>query len=561
MTITVNAQGKTFNFPDGTSNAQIGEAVDDYFSKNQVQQQSNLRVEQSATPADVDFIPTEENLAIKRPTKPERTIGETLEGLGEAALTLGTGALFGAPAFAAGTVEGAFKELTGQIPRGEGVKIAQKRAESVTNLPESEAGQDFVKKIGDTLGALPPTGLTGGVIPKIAAPAFKLPQSKNKILNDLGEAAPESLKKNFEKKLGNDKFEPRIFGLVKEARKQGFDDSVTTLIANASKTDRRKMAQMVSIVEGGKGDARAKALIRTSDVAGDALVKKIDFVKGNNKQSGRQLGRIAKGLKGKEVDIDNPVKKFLNDLDNLGVTIDDKGKPIFEGSQIEGVKPAESLINKVVLRLKRNPNPDGREAHLLKKFIDENIAFGKSAAEGLSGKTESVVKSLRKGINDSVSDISERYKQANKQFSDTITSLDELQDVAGRKLDFSGPNADKAAGVLLRSQTNNTKGRANLLTAIENLENTAHKYGGSFDDDILNLSIFSNELDAVFGGGASTSLRGEVAKAGVDTAVDISQMTLPGAVAVGVKAGARRLRGINEMNQLKAIKKLLKQSK
>ncbi len=133
-----------------------------------------------------------------------------------------------------------------------------------------------------------------------------------------------------------------------------------------------------------------------------------------------------------------------------------------------------------------------------------------------------------------------------------------MQDVAGRKLDFSGPNADKAAGVLLRSQTNNTKGRANLLTSIKNLEDTAQKYGGSFDDDILNLSIFSDELDAVFGSGARTSLRGEVGKAGVDTAIDVSQMTIPGALAVGAKAGAKRLRGINEANQLKAIKNLLR---
>ena len=71
--------------------------------------------------------------------------------------------------------------------------------------------------------------------------------------------------------------------------------------------------------------------------------------------------------------------------------------------------------------------------------------------------------------------------------------------------------------------------------------------------------IFADELDSVFGSGARTSLRGEVGKAGIDTAVDVSQMTLPGAVAVGVKAGARRLRGVNEANQLKSIKELLRQ--
>ncbi len=537
--------------------------LNDIFSQiplDQQQEGAELRPEQAATPISEDFIPTEEALAIPAPGLPKRTLGEQVIGAGEAALTLGTGATTGALGFLGGTIEGAVKELTGDIPRGEGLKLAQERASALTFDPKTEAGQDIVQGITEPLGSLPPV-LGVGVTPQAALSGIKatrLSKSKNNIISDISEAAPEHVKKSFDKKLGGDRFNPRIFGMVKEARKQGFDDSVTSLIANASAIDRRKMARMVSIVEKGKGDAREKALVRTADVAGDALVKKIDFVKGNNKQAGKQLNRIAKGLKGKDVDITNPVNKFLVDLDELGVTFDDNGKPRFEGSQIEGVTPAESLINKIALRLKRKPNPDALEAHQFKKFIDENIAFGRSSAEGLSGKTESVVKSLRKGVNESVSDISDTYRQANKQFSDTITALDELQDVAGRKLDFSGPNADKAAGVLLRSQTNNTKGRANLLTAIKNLEDTAQKYGGSFDDDILNLSIFSDELDAVFGSGARTSLRGEVGKAGVDAAIDISQLTIPGALVVGAKAGAKRLRGINEKNQLKAIKALLK---
>jgi hypothetical protein len=529
---------------------------DEYLKAQSFNPDKYLSVNNTAVPANNPDVPTDENIIAEQArvdARPERTFGEKAEGVFEAAKTLGTGATAGALGFGAGTLSGIIGELTGRLKPGEGLEEAQALAAKFTNLPESEAGKEYVTDIGETIGTLPPVGLTGGVMPKI-----KLPNSINKTLASIIESSPDGVQKSFTKKLGEDRFQPHIFGMVKEARKQGFDDSVTTLIANATATDKRKMARMVSIVESGKGDARAKALTRTADVAGDALVKKIDFVKGNNKQAGQQLNRVSRTLKGKDVDVNEPVNKFLGDLDELGVTFDENGKPSFSGSQIEGVTPAESLINKIVFRIKRNPTPDALEAHQFKKFIDENISFGKSAAEGLSGKTESVVKSLRKGVNDSISSMSEKYKQANKQFSDTITALDELQDVAGRKLDFSGPNADKAAGVLLRSQTNNTKGRANLLTAISNLEDTARKYGGSFDDDILNLSIFSDELDAVFGSGARTSLRGEVSKAGVDTAIDISQMTIPGALAVGAKAGAKRIRGINEANQLKAIKKLLK---
>ena len=505
-------------------------------------------------------VPTVENMALEQARVdaiPERTFGEQLEGGFEAAKTLDTGATTGALAFGAGTIKGVIGELTGRLKSGEGLEEAQALAAKFTDTPESEAGQEYVKNIGETLGVLPPVGLTGGVIPKIKLPNVKLPKSRNKAMMAIADSAPEKIQKSFTKKLGEDRFQPHIFGMVKEARKQGFDDSVTTLIANASATDKRKMLRQIGIVEAGKGNARTKALTRTADVAGDALVKKINYVKANNKQAGKQLGRVAEGLKKEKVNISEPVNNFFKNLDEMGVKVED-GNINFTDSLIEFSGPAKTLVSNTLTKLKRKPNPSAFEAHQFKKFLDEDLKHGKKLEGGVSGKVESVLGDLRRGVNESIGEVSPKYKQANKQFSDTIVSLDDLQDVAGRKLDFSGPHADKAAGTLLRSQTNNTKGRANLLTAIKNLEDTAQKYGGSFDDDILNLSIFSDELDAVFGSGARTSLRGEVGKAGVDTAIDVSQMTIPGALAVGAKAGAKRIRGINEANQLKAIKKLLK---
>jgi len=70
--------------------------------------------------------------------------------------------------------------------------------------------------------------------------------------------------------------------------------------------------------------------------------------------------------------------------------------------------------------------------------------------------------------------------------------------------------------------------------------------------------LFADELDAVFGGGARTSLKGEVKKASVDAGIDLAQMSLVGAAATGAKALNKRRMGINEKNQLKSIKALLK---
>jgi len=534
-----------------------------------MQGQVQLRPEQAATPMDEDFIPTSENLAVEQARTaaiPERTLGESVIGAGDALLTAGTAATGGALGFGAGTVTGILGELTGRLQPGEGLEEAQALAAKLTRAPATEAGQEYLKDVGDVLGTLPPvlgtTPVVGLNAAKVGIPKFA--SSRNKIISSIANDVPENVQKSFTKKLGKDRFQPHIFGMVKEARRQGFDEGVTTLVANANPTTRRGMMRQVGVVEKAKGNARVKALERTADIAGESLVRKHDFVLSNKKQAGVQLGRVAKKLNKESLNIDEPVNSFLDGLERLGVKFDEKGRPNYENATFEGVTPAETLINKVVRRIKRNEGfgeTDGLSAHEFKKFIDEQVSFGKKSEGGLGNKVEGVVKTLRREVNDSISSISKDYAQANKQFSDTVTVLDELEKVAGQKLDFSGKHATKAAGTLLRSQTNNTKGRANLLTVIENLESTAKKYGGSFDDDILSLSIFADELDTIFGSGATTSLRGEVGKAGVDTAIDVSQMTLLGAGAVAAKEGARRIRGINEKNQLKSIKKLLKGNK
>ena len=538
------------------------------FDISTAQPEQELRPGQAATPIDEDFIPTSENLAIEQARAdaiPERTLGESVIGAGDALLTAGTAATGGALGFGAGTVTGILGELTGRLQPGEGLEEAQALAAKLTRAPATEAGQEYLKDFGNALGTLPPvlgtTPVVGLNAAKVGRPKFA--SSRNKIISSIANDVPENVQKSFTKKLGKDRFQPHIFGMVKEARRQGFDEGVTTLVANASPVTKRGMMRQVMKVEKAKGDARIRALERTADIPGEALVRQHDFVLGNKEQAGVQLGRVAKKLKKESVNIDEPINSFLDGLDRLGVKFDEKGKPNYESAIFEGNAPAETLVNTVVRRIKRNDGfgeTDGLSAHEFKKFIDEQVTFGKKSEGGL-GKVEGVVKSLRREVNDSISSISKDYKQANKQFSDTVTVLDELESVAGRKLDFSGRHADKAAGTLLRSQTNNTKGRANLLTVIEDLEGVANKYGGSFDDDILSLSIFADELDTIFGSGATTSLRGEVGKAGVDTAIDVSQMTFLGAGALAAKEGARRLRGINEKNQLKSIKKLLKGNK
>jgi len=99
--------------------------------------------------------------------KEDRTMGDRLAGVGEAALTTATGALAGAPAMIAGTVEGIGKSIAeGKFGTPQGAREAQetamRRAGQVTYQPRTEAGQEYVETIGQVAEALP-------VVPLLAA--------------------------------------------------------------------------------------------------------------------------------------------------------------------------------------------------------------------------------------------------------------------------------------------------------------------------------------------------------------------------------------------------------
>lgn len=564
MTMTANlADGRVLNFPDGTDPAVIQQTVKRMLSESpQATQEAPL-----PQPA------------------PEQGFSAQLVGGLENIGALASGIVAEPLAGIAGLAQ----SINPFAEEGAGAEAVKATREALTFTPGTQAGKSQQQAIGETLAPIGEAlsgaeeflgestlDLTGSPLlataahslPTIAAELLglkgasklKLAKSKSPLAKKIAEESTGNTQKSFSKKLIEDQFTQSTFKKVKEARKQGFDDGMTTVIANSSPTDRRRMLQMIDKLEKGKADSLFQAKNRPADVAGDSLLRKVDFVKSNNSLAGKQLGRIAEGLKGKDVDISNPVTGFFDGADSLGVKFDDAGKPNFAGSQIEGVAPAESLINKISLRIKRMDNPDALDAHNFKKFIDENVSFGK-VAEGLGGKTERLAKKLRAGVNSEISGKFVKYKEANARFSDTIQALDSLQDAAGKKLDFFGPNAEKATGTVLRRLMSNAQGRVTLMDAIENIETTAKKYGGDFDDDIMTQMLFADELDTVFGGGARTSLRGEVKKANVDAAIDLSQLSIPGALAVGAKAGTKKLRGINEKNQLKSIKDLLRGGK
>ena len=344
---------------------------------------------------------------------------------------------------------------------------------------------------------------------------------------------------------------------------QGWKDGTIASIKAASDKDRQAMTKMLNIFKMGEKREAFRALNRPADILGDTVDSRIQFLSTANKQAGADINKIANNqLRGQTVNFDPAINTFLDDLGTLGVKVelDANGvaKANLQGSDIQGDRQAQRVLNMVLERLSTVNAPDAYGIHTAKRFIDTQVDFGKrSLANPLTAQAERTLKSLRRNLNTTLGDNFPDYKAANAKYSDTITALDDLQKAAGTNIDFDSASANKQLGTAMRKLTSNYGTRANLIDSLDQANQTATKYGMKLDDDIVNQLIFVNELDRMFGAAAQTSLKGQVAEA-MQTGVDIARGGAARRALELLAEKAEELRGINKENAVKAMEELLK---
>lgn len=341
--------------------------------------------------------------------------------------------------------------------------------------------------------------------------------------------------------------------VAQTAIRQGVDEGTVALIKGSSETDRQKMLEAFNILKRGQTDKRFGILTRPEKVVGETAISRFKSVVDTNRRAARQLDDVAQQLKGNRVNPEAPVSEFLNDLDGIGVKFTN-GKPVFKGSDVEGIKPAEQLINRVVNRM-NNVSDDAFELHRLKKFIDEQVEYGKNA-DGVKGQTELILKSLRRNIDELLDTSFPEYNVVNTQFSDTRKALDAFGEVAGRKFNPKSPNVEMNAGNLMRRITSNARSRTDVIDAMNELQSTAEKYGAKFDDDLISQIDFVSELERLFGSSAPTSFQGGIEKATQEVG-QAKGRTLLDMGLQGVQTAAESARDINEEALERAIVELL----
>ena len=250
---------------------------------------------------------------------------------------------------------------------------------------------------------------------------------------------------------------------------------------------------------------------------GDAIVERLDVVVRTNREAGRNVDRTARGLRGQVVDFREPVSNFENQLKEYGVKIVDN-RPVFEGSRFGGtstaVRQAQRIITDVYNKMhEAELRPSAYAVHDLKKYIDDMVDFGTSGGDSL-GQAEGILKSFRRGLDQSLDAQFDDYRIANDVYRETIEALNGFQDAAGRRIDFRSPDGASVAsqvGQEARKLTSNRNTRVEFRNTLAEIDRVAAKYSPEpFDAKFGDLVSFANEIEKprVFGSSADTSLGG-----------------------------------------------------
>jgi hypothetical protein len=337
------------------------------------------------------------------------------------------------------------------------------------------------------------------------------------------------------------------------AIKQGFDEGTIAMIRETNPADRKDMLESLKILKEAGENTRYRLLKRSTDVVGGSMMKRYNLMKRKNTQVGSQIDNYAKkNMTNEYVEFSGPVNNFKNNLEDMGIKINDDFTLDFSKATITGLKDLEGFLSRVVERMASPRDMTAAEVHNFKRFIDEQVGYGK-VQQGLSGKSESVVKQLRAELDQLLDNRFPEYDRLNTTYAETIEAMDEFRGAVGRGIDLDSKYAGSAVGTTLRGLSSNTQRRTKLLQSLDDMEALSEKYGLPFDDDVISQTAFTIDMDRVFGTKADTSLAGVFGEAVATAPTSPSQF-----VSATARAAANKLRGVNQEKQFEAMENLLK---
>lgn len=230
------------------------------------------------------------------------------------------------------------------------------------------------------------------------------------------------------------------------------------------------------------------------EAVGKPVITRLNTLKGQVSQLGTKLDEVANGLKGKAVKDYNALVSTVDDsLSKLGVSQRDEGLD-FVGSNLEGLGSNEKIISNVYNRL-RSAN-DASDLHRLKKYIDNNVSFGKTSG-GFTGEAESLLKNWRSTIDKALDTSFPVYNRVNTELAQRLKPINNLRTFLKSATGFDEDLLQMSAGQLMRRISSNVQSNPAIRQALRDLDK-ATKIKGKTSLDIEALVDFYSKLEKYY---------------------------------------------------------------
>jgi hypothetical protein len=371
-----------------------------------------------------------------------------------------------------------------------------------------------------------------------------------------------------------------------EAVKQGFKPGQVAVAKNADNATKAEMLKMLNIRRQIAADDTAALSMRPSDIAGDHVLNRFNFIRDKANGLRLQLDAIAKGsapsigerylpgpgigrgLKGAEIDTSNIENTVLQGLGKLNINIPDevfadttklqsflRNPESFVGSQISKDKTSQKVI-KDTIDLLSEPGSDALRAHNLKRQLDAMIDFRKQSQGGLTEAGRTFAKTVRHALNESIREISPAYARVNDDLSLALKTMESFQNSISSKIDLFSDTSSGAVGQELRKLLSNYASRQTLRDSLSQIDSTTKALGGHFEVDAPRLVQFASTLDERFPAVARNSMQGVLEK-GINNA-NSPQDIHKSFIREGFKKGVEKAQGVNDTNAYNAMTKILR---
>jgi len=444
-------------------------------------------------------------------------------------------------------VGGLVPAVAGAVPAvGRNVATARGATEEILGLgaaKTSEIAAPATKMVKNVAASV------GDKMPSKAKDAAKLP-----LLRQSGDVSAAGFKLDDKARVVKDAAQQR-------ALKLGVDKGTVAMISASNKATKKRYGEVLDVLEGGLKNKKYRDYNNPQRVIGQALEDRLLIIQKTNKEAANNLDRVAKNLTDEPVDVSQPVREFINDLESEGITVR-AGRLDFNDSSIEGLKEPQAIINNVFRRLyyTNDPTKSAIRVHNAKKFIDNQVTYGKTQS-GLSGRMEGIAKKLRRGLDSTLDKNFPEYDRVNTAYSETRSVIDDVQSLAGKKVNLTDDKVDKALGTMSRKVLSNYNTGTLTETLFEDLDRVAARYStplsADIDDDLKALVSLQSEIRRMFPTAVkSNSLQGnvgmETARIGADVA---SGGNVEALKKIGDKIASKFSR--SEEEQIQALRDLL----